>query len=461
MKKIKKATVSLFAAVFLFACSDNLLKEDTNLNFDQDVSVTFDEETFVSLEQAANVAEMFLRGEIAKNGGTKSLSKSSIETVIDKNNPAMYVVNYPEGGWVIVGATKNYYPVLAYNDEGYFDLDAVSLSGVSVWMEETKDAIRESAALDDSTKVSMNFIWQSYEKNQKRITSESKNYTDMLNRILYLQSICGSGWDFIALEDASWVLDSYNYQALMDMATAYGYSPEYSIIGYKDATNITNVNPKLSTQWHQGSTYNGLCNGCNAGCTTISLAQIFRYFQYPSTYTYNGYTVNWGNMNGGTYDTQVLIRSIGDMLSINYNNCSTGANDNNIKNVLNYTGYSYTLANHNATDVKNALVNNKLVSMGGYTNQILGIPSGSGHQWVCDGVTDYYQDRSFCLDFYSGGSYYTYIPYNQPGHVLTFYTHFYMNWGWGGSCDGWFGSSNVNSGEGNFQYGRTNFYIWH
>ncbi len=29
-----------------------------------------------------------------------------------------------------------------------------------------------------------------------------------------------------------------------------------------------------------------------------------------------------------------------------------------------------------------------------------------------------------------------------------------MNWGWGGEHNGWFGLTNVNSGNGNYQYKR-------
>src|SRR5690554_7272964 len=39
------------------------------------------------------------------------------------------------------------------------------------------------------------------------------------------------------------------------------------------------------------------------------------------------------------------------------------------------------------------------------------------------------------------------------------YLYFHMNWGWGGNHDGWFAFNNVDSGNGNYQYARQNFYI--
>jgi hypothetical protein len=54
---------------------------------------------------------------------------------------------------------------------------------------------------------------------------------------------------------------------------------------------------------------------------------------------------------------------------------------------------------------------------------------------------------------------YIYNPSNPFKSEQYRYLYFYMNWGWGGSCDAWFLNYNVNSGNGNFQYGREDFYI--
>lgn len=34
-----------------------------------------------------------------------------------------------------------------------------------------------------------------------------------------------------------------------------------------------------------------------------------------------------------------------------------------------------------------------------------------------------------------------------------------MNWGWGGKHDGWFAFNDVNSGEGDYEHSRLDFYI--
>ena len=96
MKNFKlKSVISLFAALLLFACNENLLREDMTSNFEQDVFEVLDDENFVSPKQALEIAEkLFSRG-------TDVQIRSSASASI-----AMYVVNFPGGGSVIVSATK-------------------------------------------------------------------------------------------------------------------------------------------------------------------------------------------------------------------------------------------------------------------------------------------------------------------------------------------------------------------
>lgn len=52
-------------------------------------------------------------------------------------DPLCYVVNYADDkGFIVVSATKDYMPVMAFSDEGSFDVAAVDKTGVSVWLAE-------------------------------------------------------------------------------------------------------------------------------------------------------------------------------------------------------------------------------------------------------------------------------------------------------------------------------------
>lgn len=38
--------------------------------------------------------------------------------------------------------------------------------------------------------------------------------------------------------------------------------------------------------------------------------------------------------------------------------------------------------------------------------------------------------------------------------------YYYQNWGWGGNGNGWYNATDVNTSQGDYQYGRENFYIY-
>ena len=412
--------------IFFFACNDDFQKENSNLNSNQEFAVTFDEEALVSLEFATNVAKTFLGGEIAKKGGTKSLASSSVETVEDKgNNPSMYVINYPEGGWVIVGATRNYYPILAYSEEGSFEIKPeAEMGGAFLWLEETKEAVRLSPALDDSTKVQMHDSWRVYETNdsKKPESSSAKNYTMMYNRISQLYNQYSStGWtNYMSLENAASYLDYYTGQYLTDLANNFGADPEFTIVAVRNQSYTRG--PLLTTQWNQNAPFNDLVPGnADAGCVTIAMAQVMRYFEHPKV---TGSPIfDWDNMPNTA------------LLTILHPNPATPSLINHIRNNLggstaslstaktvfeNYYSYNATLQNHNSSTVRTSIYLSQPVIMRGATS------SGAvGHAWVCDGNKLNTLVHDFFIEFFVWGTYnnyYTdefgYSPY-FPGTSLS------------------------------------------
>jgi len=131
-----KTIITLCAALFFFACSRGDLISDRE-EVIRDIPVNTDKETQVSVNQATDVAKIFFgkySGETNLRSAKAPKTVSSIETVKDSvGNALMYVINFSEGGFVIVGATRNYYPVLAYSDDNSFTL-APDMGAVSVWM---------------------------------------------------------------------------------------------------------------------------------------------------------------------------------------------------------------------------------------------------------------------------------------------------------------------------------------
>lgn len=469
MKRELFNLIAVICVVFLFvACNKDLPLEDQEAGQEIEIPANMDDETFVSLQQANDVAEAFFGGlSTLKSAGTQKRIVST-ETITDRENqnPSMYVMNYSDGGFVIVSSTRNYYPILAYSDENSFEL-AENMGPVTVWLEETKQAIRESEDLDKETKREIYSLWKSYETEEFQIPPSSalKSFNPLEDAFgtrlgqLYSQYRTDGWIYFQSLQAAYYNLDSSDWSNLCSLANSFGSPIEYTIVVSKP-DNVSNiVGPLLPTKWHQGNPYNELCTPCIAGCSTIAMAQIMRHHQYPTYF-------NWSDIpvSNATINTQLLILNIGYALGLDYINCNLGATNNQVKNAFQSFGYTTTLKEHNATDVRNSIIAQRPVYMGGYTNQILGIPCGDGHHWACDGVNESIMRSAYFVEFINPYSctYSTqgYTSPSNPGISMTSGSlSFYMNWGWGNSCDGWFAYNSVNSGNGNFQYGRKNFYI--
>lgn len=108
-------------------------------------------DTRLTTEAAINVAEIFHGGQNGSGAPVTSRSSEEIETINDENGtPLAYIINYEDGGWVIVSAIKTYHPILAYSEVGSFSLDRVEEnSGLAMWIDETSHAIALSDNLEE------------------------------------------------------------------------------------------------------------------------------------------------------------------------------------------------------------------------------------------------------------------------------------------------------------------------
>ncbi len=76
----------------------------------------------------------------------------------------MYIINYPDQKFVIIGATRNYYPILAYSDKNNLSINQES--GLLEWLKETKYAIKESESYEEDLTSRMRFLWNFSEEPQ-------------------------------------------------------------------------------------------------------------------------------------------------------------------------------------------------------------------------------------------------------------------------------------------------------
>ena len=236
------------------------------------------------------------------------------------------------------------------------------------------------------------------------------------------------------------------------------------------------VNPLIQTKWSQNKYYNALCPEISGGpeghaytgCVATAMAQIMKYWGYPShgigshSYTWNGQTLSadfgnttydWNNManyyqlyyvNGtDQYGTSVsntqeqitavatLMYHCGVAVNMDYGAGGSSASSTNIVNAIKtYFNYSSTVEYKEKANYEDAawiqMVKNELEARRPveYSGRSGTGNNTSGHSFICDG--------------YDNADY------------------FHFNWGWWGHYDGYFSLNNLNTGANSSQPGAGN-----
>lgn len=200
------------------------------------------------------------------------------------------------------------------------------------------------------------------------------------------------------------------------------------------------VKPLLKSTWNQGAPYNNMCPMDGSyrsvtGCTATAMAQVINYHKYPAqtTATIPAYVTNskkfsiesiaptvidWENMKdnytGNETQTEkdavaTLMKICGTSLEMDYSYAGSSASTNYIPDLLKiYFNYDAGATHISRDDYRasewddiiyNELANKRPVLYSG-------LSTGGGHAFVIDG-------------------------YDKEGM-------YHVNWGWGGSSDGYF-----------------------
>lgn len=201
----------------------------------------------------------------------------------------VYVVNFNEGGFCIVSATKDYYPILAYSDEGRFSVSDIDNTGVSIWIEETEDAIsQEISRREEQTAIKL--AWLPYEEQPSTATTRFTYDPEIMKAMdKRTHEIMLSGNRGIPLAHAQNSLEGDLYSRLQQIASLYSCPEEYMIILILNKDVVHEVGPLMNTNWKQGHPFGDKTPNGVAGCTAIAAGQIMNFHQHPAGY-------NWAHM---------------------------------------------------------------------------------------------------------------------------------------------------------------------
>ena len=215
---------------------------------------------------------------------------------------------------------------------------------------------------------------------------------------------------------------------------------------------IKATGPILETTWNQSPLYNKYCpTGTPTGCVATAMSQIMNYHEWPASGNgshkyiqedhpeygthsadFKNEIYDWANMPNSLSSTNTeteihaiatLNRHAGISVNMNYDPDGSGAFSQDVLFALTsyfkYNVSSIDMLSYTSSDetdlivdaIKNEINNNRPVYYSGQG------PDG-GHAWVCDG-------------------------YDQDNKV-------HINWGWGGSANGYFLVSAMKSGSMDF-----------
>lgn len=391
------------------------------------------------------------------NGSIKSASRAhtpdyTISTIFDsEGNPVIYVVNYSDNaGFVLVSATKDYHPILAYSEKGNYEVLRPKASGVDVWEANTVKAVKESAALVETERISHNMEWLKYSETLNNSilrgsgTHEyiSDSEYEELNQI-YLASInelAANNKIVYPYERSSWqsILKDTPLSSAENMAKNVYWMYEdiwqdFASIVYWEEYTETVTPATVKSKWHQDDPFNTAFpllsdnKPAKVGCGPLAVGQIMRYFQYPKTF-------NWDDMPlmYATTTTSKFLYDIAEAAKAEYKIGETPTKTDNLKNVFTQYGYkSDDVVEANIGGIEQSLKSGSPVMMFGHDAQ------GTGHSWIATQAKIQYYTAHY--DVYNFGGFKTYRSVGSARQqVYSSTSYLYYNWGWGGYPDGYF-----------------------
>lgn len=394
--------ISFFLLILIVSCQK---REGVNQDF-LELSDSF----YLSQKEAVEIAKKIknksigsLHMDVQSSGLRERLLGSTHVIKSPGGLNSIYIVNYEEGGFVVLSADKRVGPILAFSETSSFPYGEQSLPfGLQDWIENSISHIEEV-----------------------RSSETLGNYSKYNSRID----------DFI--------------RSMGDPDTS------------DNPTDTTCVNffvtksPLLTTLWGQNGGFNHYLpflptctslptenNGrAFTGCVATALAQVVRYHEYPSSYLYIPMPAKLFNSDTTAVGHLAIANLMYDLvqyLSSNYYCDVTTAYTSDVpdvlKNVLGYSSATYTDFNWNYT--KQNIDNGMPVIISAYPT----VQEQLGHAWVADGYHIYYSCEN------------AEDPEAEP-YTVTKYLH--MNWGWHGWYNGYFSDYWRPHSTGDlYQYGK-------
>lgn len=394
----------------------------------------------VNLSEAARAANQFFSSIM----GEKKLSRASdFQTITDATgNPAMYAMNFPQGGFIIISAVKDLMPVLAYDTENSFDLHN-EIPGVKSWTDRISNLTANPSYINPDSAAVYRQLWKSFEavtgKDLNPIISRDWKPTpiDPAERAIIQKEFMDSMNSWNAKHYTVYGLDELKmrHPDKYDEINNFVFEaiwPEYQG-EYRNFTAIiergeaysNEHGPLLKTSWGQTGGFNQsyplLSNGQHAyaGCVPVAMGQVMYFHKYPKN-------INWSAMplDNGTKTTSDFLFSIAKYAHANYDTTGTSVSEAKFVLTFDHFGYNANRTNWNSNSARSEISKNRPILI-----------YNSDHAYISDGTKVTF--RSEIVEVWTFPNYRRFGKVHQQNtDFSSLYYHY--NWGWNGSYDGYY-----------------------
>ena len=453
--KIQFTPLPLLLLVFMTGC--NQITADRPDRFaDQIKAIDLRIEpgtTPITADEAINVALLFNNQNKIETKGEVEKKVSDVYTVFSENRePSMYAVNFiGNNGFIVVSASRKYYPILAMVEKGHFD-DSFVYCPLGGWIDEQNEqiAIAERDEVDEETAKSIRIMWSAFEKKDVAKWIETKSEAEAF--ALRQSSVAAweaQGYTCYALSEQPSEMSNSVYSNWCQMAQGLA-NPDYNYLTYsvileRRVDDSLRVGPLIKTTWERENGFNAALvdtagHLVPVGSRPLAVGQVMRYFQKPTSYNWN---VDFP-LNYATGSIASFLKILSNRMGLTYYFGEEDATDlEALAVMIEYYSYSGTCAPFVRSSVVSNIQNGKPVILSG-TRTYGG--TTSSYAWVCEGnmVTAIHYEYELKVISVSEMAYEH--AASESENQFGFVNYLYHNLGLGGSLNGWYISNSPSSG---------------
>ena len=173
----KGITLVLYCSLALFVFAS--CSEDSALPENEDIAVLDVVQEKLDIDKTnLSVSDAIIVAKLSKSKLTRSFSDKAVQDVVtiydEEDEPAIYAVNF-EDGYMLISATRNYYPVLAVVDQGHYEHNSQQ-GAYHMIVNDLIESVK--AAKDGNIEQSYGCLWSKYVECESPNTIQRKSRSE-------------------------------------------------------------------------------------------------------------------------------------------------------------------------------------------------------------------------------------------------------------------------------------------